>query len=126
MLKLYRKGIRKHAKRYALRVERIYDEIPGQHSRHEKHFSFSSLGSGARYREYENAFLWLADAMVVNVAWNVIDPNVGFKLNTDDSLMKCYFLDTGLLVSHSFDESELVAQDVHNRILTGDIGQVGC
>ena len=59
--------------------------------------------------------------MVVNVAWNVTDPNVGFKLNVDDSLMKCYFLDTGLLVCHSFDESELVAQNVHNRILAGDI-----
>ena len=121
LLKLYRKGIRKHAKRYALRVERIYDEIPGQLSRHEKHFNFSSLGSNVRYREYENAFLWLADAMVVNVAWNVADPNVGFKLNVDDSLMKCYFLDTGLLVSHAFDESELIAKDVHSRILTGDI-----
>ena len=121
LLRLYRKGIRKHAKRYALRVERIYDEIPGQLSRHEKHFNFSSLGDSARYREYENAFLWLADAMVVNVAWNVSDPNVGFKLNMDDSLMKCYFLDTGLLVSHSFDEGEMVAQNVHNRILTGDI-----
>ena len=106
LLRLYKKGIRKHAKRYALRVERIYDEIPGQLSRHEKHFNFSSLGVSARYREYENAFLWLADAMVVNVAWNVSDPNVGFRLNMDDSLMKCYFLDTGLLVSHSFDEGE--------------------
>jgi len=121
LLRLYRKGIRKHAKRYALRVERIYDEIPGQLSRHEKHFNFSSLGDSARYREYENAFLWLADAMVVNVAWNVSDPNVGFRLNVDDSLMKCYFLDTGLLVSHSFDEGEMVAQNIHNRILTGDI-----
>ena len=121
LLRLYRKGIRKHAKRYALRVERIYDEIPGQLSRHEKHFNFSSLGDSARYREYENAFLWLADAMVVNVAWNVSDPNVGFRLNMDDSLMKCYFLDTGLLVSHSFDEGEMVAQNIHNRILTGDI-----
>jgi hypothetical protein len=121
LLRLYRKGIRKHAKRYALRVERIYDEIPGQLSRHEKHFNFSSLGDSARYREYENAFLWLADAMVVNVAWNVSDPNVGFRLNVDDSLMKCYFLDTGLLVSHSFDEGEMVVQNIHNRILTGDI-----
>ena len=121
LLRLYRKGIRKHAKRYALRVERIYDEIPSQLSRHEKHFNFSSLGDSARYREYENAFLWLADAMVANVAWNVSDPNVGFRLNMDDSLMKCYFLDTGLLVSHSFDEGEMVAQNIHNRILTGDI-----
>lgn len=45
LLKLYRKGIKKQAKRYALRVERIYDEVPGQLSRHEKHFNLSSLGS---------------------------------------------------------------------------------
>ena len=30
-------------------------------------------------------------------------------------------MDTGLLVSHSFDEGEMVAQNIHNRILTGDI-----
>ena len=35
--------------------------------------------------------------------------------------MKCYFLDTGLLVSHAFDENALAAQDVHNRILADDI-----
>ena len=121
LLKLYRKGIKKHAKRYALRVEHMYDEIPAQLSKHEKHFNFSSLGSDARYREYENAFMWLADAKVVNVAWNVTDPNVGFRLNADDSLMKCYFFDTGLLVSHSFDEGELIAQNIHGRILTDDI-----
>lgn len=121
LLKLYRKGIRKHAKRHALKAERIFDEIPGQLSRHEKDFNFASLGKDARFREYENAFQWLADAMVVNVAWNVTDPNVGFRLNADNSLMKCYFLDTGLLVSHAFDENALAAQDIHNRILADDI-----
>ena len=121
LLTLYRKGINKHAKHHALKVERIYDEIPGQLSRHEKDFNFASLGVEARYREYENAFLWLKDAMVVNVAWNVTDPNIGFKLNADDSLLKCYFLDTGLLVSHAFDENELAVQEVHRKLLTGDI-----
>ena len=121
LLKLYRKGIRKHAKRHALKAERIFDGIPGQLSCHEKDFNFASLGAEARFREYENAFQWLSDAMVVNVAWNVTDPNVGFRLNADDSLMKCYFLDTGLLVSHAFDENALAAQDVHNRILADDI-----
>ena len=121
LLGLYRKGIRKHARRHALKVERIYDEIPGQLSRHEKDFNFAAINEDARYREYESAFLWLKDAMVVNVAWNVTDPNVGFKLNADDSLMKCYFLDTGLLVSHAFDENQLAAGEIHRRILTGDI-----
>ena len=121
LLALYRKGIRKHAKKYAFRVERIYDSIAGQLSRHEKDFRFSALGEDARFREYESAFLWLRDAMVVNLALNVTDPHAGFRLNADDSKMKCYFLDTGLLVSHAFDENALAAEDVHNRLLFDDI-----
>ncbi len=121
LLALYRKGIRKHAKKYALRVERIYDTIAGQLSKHEKDFRFSSLGEDARFREYESAFLWLSDAMVVNIALNVTDPHAGFSLSADDSKMKCYFLDTGLLVSHAFNENALAAEDVHNRILFDDI-----
>ena len=121
LLALYRKGIRKHAKKYAFRVERIYDSIAGQLSRHEKDFRFSALGEDARFREYESAFLWLKDAMVVNLALNVTDPHAGFKLNADDSKMKCYFLDTGLLVSHAFDENALAAADIHNRLLFNDI-----
>ena len=69
----------------------------------------------------ESAFLWLKDAMVVNLALNVTDPHAGFKLNADDSKMKCYFLDTGLLVSHAFDENALAAADIHNRLLFNDI-----
>ena len=121
LLALYRKGIRKHAKKYAFRVERIYDTIAGQLSRHEKDFRFSSLGENARFREYESAFLWLSDAMVVNIALNVTDPHAGFGLNADDSKMKCYFLDTGLLVSHAFNENALATEDIHNRILFDDV-----
>ena len=39
----------------------------------------------------------------------------------DNSSVKCYFLDTGLLISHSFDESEVVSEDIHSRLLFGDI-----
>ena len=121
ILELYRKGIRKHARKYALKVEKIYDGIAGQLSRHEKEFQLSSLESSARFREYEGAFMWLKDAMVANVALNVTDPNIGFDLSADDAKMKCYFLDTGLLVSHAFSENALVAADIHKRILFDDI-----
>ena len=30
------------------------------------------------------------------------DPNIGFKLTTDEAAFKCYMADTGLLVSHAF------------------------
>jgi hypothetical protein len=42
-------------------------------------------------------------------------------LSLDHSTIKCYFGDTGLLISHSFDENELMAEDIHKRLLFDDI-----
>ena len=119
ILALYRDDIAKHAKRYAGKVRRIFDEIPGQLSKHEKKFSLASLGKGSKMRSYEDAFLWLDDAMVVNSCYNTTEPNVGLRLNMDSSAFKCYMADTGLLVSHAFDDKALAAEDIHKRLLLG-------
>ena len=121
ILSLYRDDIAKHARRYAGRVRRIFDEIPGQLSKHEKKFSLSSLGKGAKMRSYEDAFLWLDDAMIVNPCYNATEPNVGLRLNMDNSAFKCYMADTGLLVSLAFDDTALAAEDIHKRLLLGRI-----
>ena len=121
ILALYRDDIAKHARRYAGKVRRIFDEIPGQLSKHEKKFSLSSLGKGSKMRSYEDAFLWLEDAMVVNVCYNTTEPNVGLRLNMDNSAFKCYMADTGLLISHAFNDKELAAEDIHKRLLLGSL-----
>ena len=46
ILTLYREDIQKHAGGYAGKVERIFDEIPSQLSKHEKKFTLSALGKG--------------------------------------------------------------------------------
>lgn len=121
ILALYRDDIAKHAGRYAGKVRRIFDEIPGQLSKHEKKFTLSSLGKGSKMRSYEDAFLWLDDAMVVNSCYNTTEPNVGLRLNMDNSAFKCYMGDTGLLVSHAFDDKALAAEDIHKRLLLGNL-----
>ena len=121
ILALYRDDVAKHAKRYAWKVRRIFDEIPGQLSKHEKKFSLASLGKGSKMRSYEDAFLWLDDAMIVNPCYNTTEPNVGLRLNMDNSSFKCYMADTGLLVSHAFDDKALAAEDIHKRLLLGNI-----
>lgn len=121
ILALYRDDIAKHAGRYAGKVRRIFDEIPGQLSKHEKKFSLASLGKGSKMRSYEDAFLWLDDAMVVNSCYNTTEPNVGLRLNMDSSAFKCYMGDTGLLVSHAFDDKALAAEDIHKRLLLGNL-----
>jgi len=117
ILELYRADIWKHAGALAPKVERIFDEIPDQLSRHEKNFRVGSLEAKARMRDWSDAFHWLESAMFVNLCWNSTDPNIGLKMNLDRKAMKCYLADTGLLVSHAFDENELVREEIHRRLL---------
>ena len=117
ILKLYREDIQKHAGRYALKTMLVWDGVPGMLSKHEKKFRLSSLEKNARMREYEDAFMWLREAMVCNIAYNSTEPNVGLGINAELSTLKCYVADTGLLVSMAFSERQVIAEQVHSRIL---------
>lgn len=117
ILNLYRDDIRKHAKGYGMKVEVIYDELPSQLKNQNRHFKLSSLKAGARFDEYRDALFWLSDAMIVNNCYNSTEPNVGLNLNHDRTLLKCYMGDTGLLVSHAFDENGIVSEEVYKKLL---------
>lgn len=121
ILNLYRQDIAKHARGYAQNVTGIFDEIPAQLSKHEKKFILSSLGKGSRYRDYDNSFLWLEDSMICNICYNSTEPSVGIKMNRDRTTMKIYMGDTGLLISHAFDENGLVDEEVYKKILLGKL-----
>lgn len=117
ILELYKGDISKHAGTMRAKVGRVFAEIPSQLQRHEKKFQFSKLGKSSRYRDYADTIFWLKEAMLVNICTNATEPNVGLKLNEENSSLKCYLGDTGLLISHAFDENELAAEDIHRRLL---------
>lgn len=117
ILELYREDIGKYAKGYNLKVEAIFDEIPSQLQKHEKKFKLSSISKEARFREYEDALFWLNDAMIINPCFNTTEPSIGLKLNADNTTLKCYMADTGILISHSFDEKGVVAEEIYKKIL---------
>ena len=121
ILGLYRNAIAKYAGASALKVESMWDAIPAQLSRHEKSYNLADIADNARMREYEDPAFWLKDAMTCNFCYNATEPNLGLSLSADHTTFKCYMADTGLLVSHAFDENELVAEAIHKRLLTGDI-----
>lgn len=117
ILTLYRADIVKHATGYEMKVENIFDEIPAQLQKHEKKFKLSSLKKDARFRDYEDALFWLDDAMIINTCYNSTAPNIGLKLNMDRLTLKCYMADTGLLISHAFDENGLVSEEIYKKLL---------
>lgn len=117
ILTLYRADIIKHAAGYEMKVESIFDEIPAQLQKHEKRFRISSLKKDARFRDYEDAMFWLDDAMIVNICYNSTEPNIGLRLNMDRLTLKCYMADTGLLISHAFDENGIVTEELYKKLL---------
>ena len=121
ILELYRSDIMKIKAQYRSKVLAIYDQIPGLLSRHEKRVVFNRIAEGSAAEQYEETFFWLTNSMIANECRRVNDPNVGLSLNESDTYIKCYMGDTGLLVSHAFDENELLEDGVYKQILNGKL-----
>ena len=117
ILKLYRNDIHKYADNVENKVTAIYDEIPGQLSKHEKKFRLTALEDEARMRSYEDAFFWLSDAKIINCCYNSSEPNVSLRLNEDRTTIKCYMADTGLLLSHTFNARGLMSQEIYQKLM---------
>ena len=117
ILNLYREDIRKYSDELNLKVEQIFDTIPSQLQKHEKKFNISSLDENARYRNFEGAFYWLTDACLVNIAYNATEPNIGLGQRIDNNTLKCYMFDTGLLLSMTFNEKDIINEQIYKKIL---------
>ena len=116
ILVTYRNDIGKIASSYRTKVLSVFDQIPSFLSQHEKRVRLKSIEGGEGI-DYEETFFWLSDSMIVNECFNSTDPNVGLSLNEDRTYIKCYLCDTGLLISHTFDESQLSEENLYLKIL---------
>ncbi|MBO4311723.1 MAG: ATP-binding protein [Desulfovibrionaceae bacterium] len=117
ILALYRADIAKHAAGCEAKVRSLFDDIPAQLQKHEKKFQLASLKKEARFREYEDALFWLDDAMITNNCYRCTEPSIGLKLNMERLALKCYMADTGLLISHAFDENAIVSEELYRKLL---------
>lgn len=114
---LYRDDIKKAAKRYNSRVSALFDNIPAYLSTHEKKIVLKDIEPGASFDRYDDPLFWLEDSMICNLCYKCNDPNVGFALNRNNSYVKCYMGDTGLLVSLAFSENEITEQELYKQIM---------
>lgn len=117
ILRLYKNDIKKYAGSTTARVSAIYDAIPGQLQKKEKKFALAALKDEARMREYDSAFFWLEDSKIVNICYNTTAPNIGLQLNEDRTVMKCYFCDTGLLISLAFSARGIVTNELYQKLM---------
>ena len=117
IISLYEDDIGKHAQNLQTKVRNVFDEVPSQLMKHDRKFRLTAISSSTRYREYEDALFWLNDANIVDLCFNTTEPSIGLRMNEDRTTLKCYLLDTGLLVTMSFDENTIVSQQIYKKIL---------
>lgn len=117
IISLYRDDIKKAAKRYNSRVSALFENIPAYLSTHEKKIVLKAIEEGATFDRYDDPLFWLDDSMICNLCYKCNDPNVGFALNKNNSAVKCYMGDTGLLVSLAFSENEILNQQLYKQIM---------
>lgn len=121
ILNLYEDDIKKAAGRYRSRVAALFEGIPGFLSTHEKKIVLSKIDEGSTFARFDEPLFWLGDSMICNLCYRCTDPHVGLALNRDDSAVKCYMGDTGLLVSLAFSENELSTMQLYSEIISGSL-----
>ncbi len=121
ILTLYRNDMMKIKSSYRSSVLAIFDQIPAFLSKSERRVMMNKIEKGATFPKYHDTFFWLSDSMIANECFNCSDPNVGLSLNEDRTYVKCYMGDTGLLISHTFDENEISDGELYREILFGKL-----
>lgn len=121
ILDLYRDDIKKSAKRYNSKVSAIFENIPAFLSTHEKKIVLQEIDKNGIFSRYDEPLFWLEDSMICNLCYRCNDPCVGFALNKNESSVKCYMGDTGLLVSLAFSENEISSQQLYRSIMNGKL-----
>ena len=112
VVRLYRQDIAKYDHESKLRINEVYSLIPSELNAQNKRFVLKSLNENARFRQYEETFLWLKEAGVAIPVYNVEEPRPPLLLNKQHNLMKLFLNDVGLLAS-------MYADDIHLQLMQG-------
>lgn len=84
----------------------LFENLPGYLSTHEKKIALSKIEGKSSFDKYDEPLFWLGESMICNLCYGCNDPNVGFSLTKDETSIKCYMGDTGLLISHTFQKTK--------------------
>ena len=103
----YEEDVRKYAQGLdQTKIISVYRSIPAQLAKENKKFQISKVASGARFKDYRGCIEWLNDAGIINICYCLHFPELPLRGNYDDTKMKVYFADSGLLVALLDEEAQ--------------------
>lgn len=114
ILKAYEEDILKYAKGLEKsKLKNVYFHIPVFLAKENKRYQITKVASGARNREYIGTIDWLKDAGIINVCYNLEQPELPLKGNYKPTEYKIYYRDTGLLIASLDEEAQIDLR--HNK-----------
>lgn len=124
ILALYRGDIDRHGGTSAKAIKRLFGSIPAQLSGTARRIVYAKIDGDSkdRFHRYLNAFGWLEDSSTVNFCTAVRDPSLALKLTEDESRVKAYLVDTGLLLAMATEGDDESAASIYRQLLLGQSG----
>lgn len=119
--RLYKRDFSKYENKYKLKLQEIYDAMPGQLSQKNKRFQLNSIGHGVSYDRVANDFLWLKDAGVAIPVYNISEPKPPLVISENRNLFKLFFSDVGLLTSCYSNQVKLAILNKDKSINNGAV-----
>lgn len=107
--------------REKLKAREAFDLIPSELNNPNKRFVLKNLNEHARFRSYEDAFLWLTRAGVVLAVFNVTEPASPLVLSKQRNLFKLFYADVGLLTCSFARKTSLLLLDGNNAANFGSV-----
>lgn len=89
------------------KIKNVYSHIPVFLAKENKRYQITKIAVGARNREYIGTVDWLKDAGIVNICYNLDQPELPLKGNYNPTEYKIYYRDTGLLIASLDEESQV-------------------
>ena len=109
-----------------MKLQEIYDAMPGQLDQKNKRFQLNSIGKGISYDRVENDFLWLKDAGVAIPVYNISEPKLPLVMSENRNLFKLFFSDVGLLTSCYSNQVKIAILNKEQSINNGALSKCCC
>ena len=107
IIKAYKRDFSKYVnKDQAIKNLDVWESIPYQLAKENKKFQYSQIKQSDTHKTkkkragmYRDSILWLQNAGLINVVYNISTPKIPLNGHSNQNIFKIYMFDTGLLVA---------------------------
>ena len=122
ILALYEEDLHKHDEHSRDRTTAAFRSIPSQLTHKNSRFQYASVDKHANAGRLRGTVDFLRESMMVNVCYNVSDPEVSLEFFRDETAIKMFLGDTGLLVTQITASNAQTDDALYKALVTGRLG----